>query len=270
MIPQSTLVPVNRDGIFALFKGHGGVGKTVAAISFPNCYVFDFDKKVEEIAQKHFPEKNIAFNTFRNIIELFDRLRELERDCPYETLILDSFTKFGSFIMQSEEWAGSKTKKPAAINTDPALEPITFEHYKMETKYTESLADRLRSLYVQPGNPKHIIIIGHTLEYEGAIDTSGQGNTKFKSMVSQGRKVAVTLPLSFNDEYIFGLVRKRGGIESGSVPEYDRVCYTQPYGGEIARCTKNFPPVIHFTNGSLYDKMFPQVRVINEGIRAFQ
>jgi hypothetical protein len=125
-------------------------------------------------------------------------------------------------------------------------------------------------MYVKPGNPKHVIVIGHTLDYEGGPELtsteSKQGITRFKPIVSQGRKVSVTLPLSFNDEYIFGLKEKRRNIEAGSIPEYDHICYTQPYKGEIARCSKGFPPTIVFTNGSLYDKMFP--KEANEGIRA--
>ena len=101
MSPQSTLDVSENTGLLALFKGDSGTGKSVAALSFPKPYVFDFDRKMPNIARKHYPKKDIHFNRFDNIFEVSDRLQELEADCPYETLIADSFTTLANLTIES-------------------------------------------------------------------------------------------------------------------------------------------------------------------------
>jgi hypothetical protein len=64
---QSAKDKQTEKGLLAIFKGDSGEGKSVAALSFPNAYVFDFDRKMPSIAQKHFPESETDFETFEDI-----------------------------------------------------------------------------------------------------------------------------------------------------------------------------------------------------------
>src|SRR5438445_12824568 len=67
--------------IFALFKGPSGSGKSVAGLSFPGLYVFDYDFKMPAIALKHFPKKSIDYDTFTDTNQVSDLMTEWLR-CP--------------------------------------------------------------------------------------------------------------------------------------------------------------------------------------------
>jgi predicted kinase len=66
----STLEPQSQRGLFALLKGASGSGKSTAALSFPKVCVLDFDRKMPGIAMKHFPGKEIHWETFNTIYEV--------------------------------------------------------------------------------------------------------------------------------------------------------------------------------------------------------
>ena len=100
-MPQSTKDTQSSKGLLAIFKGESGEGKSVAALSFPNAYVFDFDRKMPSIATKHFPESEIYWDTFEDIFQIDQRLIEFSISCPYETLIVDSITGLVNICMDS-------------------------------------------------------------------------------------------------------------------------------------------------------------------------
>src|SRR5882724_1729848 len=100
-MPQSTSNYEDKHGLLAIFKGESGEGKSVAALSFPNVYVFDFDRKMPSIAMKHFPEKEFHWDTFEDIFEIDAKLNELFSICPYETIIVDSITGLVNIVMES-------------------------------------------------------------------------------------------------------------------------------------------------------------------------
>src|ERR1700742_1024325 len=102
-MPNSTLNSehTKNKGMFALFKGLPGTGKSDAALSFPTPYVFDFDRKMPAIAMKHFPGKDVHWDNFENIFQLKDKMNEFIIKCPYETLIIDSVTSLSTNVLNS-------------------------------------------------------------------------------------------------------------------------------------------------------------------------
>src|SRR5271169_2717756 len=96
-------------GFFGLFKGDSGSGKTVGALSFCDPdndgsrpgYVFDNDRKMPNIARKHFPKKEIYYDTFPDIFAHAEKLTEFWNHCPYETIIEDSLTSLGINCLNS-------------------------------------------------------------------------------------------------------------------------------------------------------------------------
>src|SRR5476651_1312143 len=100
---MNTLDATDQPGIFALFKGFSGSGKSVGALSFPTPYVFDLDYKMPAIARKHFPGKSVEYERFPNIFVLADHVTSWlnNGNCPYETLIIDSITSLARLILNS-------------------------------------------------------------------------------------------------------------------------------------------------------------------------
>lgn len=262
---KSTLdVQHNSGGLLALFKGDSGSGKSTGALSFPSPYVFDFDRKMPGIAKKHYPKKEIHFDTFEDIFEVTAKLSELDLNCPYETLIVDSFTSLANLTIESIGKVKSESvpemmrRVQETKNKTKQLEMMPIDYYGGEDRFCTFFVNQLKRLQSRQGNPKYAIVIAHVLTVESSPDLKTKIVTRTRSIVSKGRKVAAWLPTEFDDMYIFGYQQNNA---FGDVTEQvKRVCITESYGEDSAKCSiRGLPTEIDFTNDSLYDKMFNRV-----------
>jgi hypothetical protein len=255
---QSTMDKEGQHGLLALFKGESGVGKSVGAFSFPTPYVFDFDCKMPDIAYKHFPDKAIAFEVFKNCQQVDERLIDFATECPYETLIVDSYTGLGTLCWETlAESRGETVAKVLARMNSKAGDTAGMDYYKFEAYYLGEFMKKVKYLQKQPGNPKHVLTTAHVIAYEGAPDFATGGRaTKFRSILARGKKPAAILPTELDNVYIFGVHKVDDAFGGGSV-HYERICITETFGEDTAKCTFPFPTVMEFTNKSLYDEMFP-------------
>ena len=260
---KSTMNSELSDGLLALFKGDSGTGKSVGAMSFPKPFVFDFDRKMPRIALKHFPNKDIAFDTFEDIFQVADQLREFEYHCPYETLIADSFTSLANLTIESvgqvkgESVPEMLKRVQDTRNKNNQLEMMPIDYYGGEDRFCTFFIHQLKRLQARTGNPKYVIVIAHVLTVDSAPDLKTKVVTTTRSIVSKGRKVAAWLPTEFDDMYIFGLGQVNP-FEDGGKPE--RYCITESYKDDFAKCSLNLPMRLDFTDGSLYDVMFNRAK----------
>lgn len=265
-MPLSTLDQPVNDGLLALFKGDSGTGKSVAGLSFPGVYVFDFDRKMPSIAKKHFPRKEIHYDTFNDIFEISDKLTDfLANGCPYETLLADSFTALANLTIESvgqvkgESVPQMLQKVQDTKNKNKQLEMMPIDYYGGEDRFCTYFINQLKKLQARQGNPKYVIVTAHVLTVDSAPDLKTKIVTRTRSIVSKGRKVAAWLPTEFDDMYIFGY-EQGNPFESGGEERPKRICTTESYGEDSAKCSlRSLPMHIDFTNGSLYDKIFNRV-----------
>lgn len=263
---QSTLQPETDAGVFwGLFKGESGAGKTVAALSFPKPYVFDFDGKMPGIARKHFPAKDIRYDTFADIFDVAAKLAEFDEGCPYETLIADSFTDLANLTIDSIGKVKGETvpemlrRVQETRNKNKQLEMMPIDYYGGEDRFCTFFINQLKKLHSRRGNPKYVIVIAHVLTVDSAPDLKTKLITRTRSIVSKGKKVAAWLPTQFDDMYIFGY-EQGNAFDSASKPK--RVCITESYGEDSAKCSiRGLPTVIDFTDGSLYDSIFNRAKL---------
>lgn len=263
--PQSSLGYKPADSLLVLFKGDSGVGKSVAAFSFPNMYVFDFDRKMPSIAWKHFPEVDIQYNTFDDIFEVSQKLVEFEEYCPYETLFADSFTSLANLTIESIGQVKGETV-PETLqrvidtkNKHKQLEMMPIDYYGGEDRFCTHFVNSIKRLYARPGNPKYIIVSAHVLTVESAPDLKTKVITRSKSIVSKGRKVAAWLPTEFDNVWSFEIEQPLDTFAGDT--KMRRVCYTEAYGEDSAKCSIDLPRTIDFTDSSFYSKIFDRVRL---------
>lgn len=255
-MPQSTKDSQNEKGLLAIFKGESGEGKSVAALSFPNAYVFDFDAKMPSIATKHFPEKEIFYDTFEDIFQIDQRLIEFSISCPYETIIVDSITGLVNIIMNSVGQVKQESVTDILSRTssgkNKSIEMMGIDYYSAEDRFATYFIDKLKTLWAREGNPKHVIVIAHVVQVDSAPDLKTKVITRTRSIVSKGKKFAAWLPTGFDNVYIFGRQLPDMGEIDQSVK---RIIKTEAFGEDSAKCSYFFPETIEFTNGSLYDKL---------------
>jgi hypothetical protein len=254
-MPQSTKDNTQDKGLLAIFKGESGEGKSVAALSFPGVYVFDFDKKMPSISKKHFPDKEVHWDTFENIFQVVDVINSFMQDCPYETLVTDSFTGMINTIMDSvgnvkgETVPSLLSKVSKKSNT---IEMMGIDYYSAEDRFCTWFIDQLKILWARPGNPRNIIITAHVVTVDSSPDLKTKLVTRTRSIVSKGKKVAAWLPTGFDNVYIFGrLLPDIGEINQ----ETKRIAKTEAHGEDSAKCSFNFPEIIEFTNKNFYQEL---------------
>jgi hypothetical protein len=255
-MPSTTDQQPENQGIFALFKGDSGSGKSVGALSFPNPYVFDFDKKMPNIALKHFPNKKIDYDTFENVFQVQDKLNSFYSFCPYETLIFDTLTSLVVTILNT---VGSvKGEDPVAMmkNMKKMGEGLVgYDYYNAETNFIERyLLDACKALFVRAGNPKNIIFIAHVMTSESAPDMKTKIVTRTRRIVTAGRSVAAYIPTQFDDKWHFA-------YRIGNDGRNERVALTESIGEDFAGTSFRLPAEIEFTGkppffeeGNLYKK----------------
>jgi hypothetical protein len=262
--PEST-------GIFALFKGDSGAGKSVGALSWPTPYVFDFDGKMPGIALKHFPGKEIHYDTFKNIFDISDKMTALWEYCPYETLIFDSVTTLVVKILNSVgEIKGDSAmdlfkKLQKTAGGGKQIELMGYDYYNAETNFIERYwLDACRALYIKEGNPKNIIIIAHVMTAESGPDIKTKIVTKTRRIVTAGRAVAAYIPTQFDDAWIFA---HDTSLEDGITR---RIAITQSVGEDSAKTSYRLPTTIDFTgtppdyrDGNLFEKF---TKILNHDI----
>jgi hypothetical protein len=253
---QSAKDKQTEKGLLAIFKGDSGEGKSVAALSFPNAYVFDFDRKMPSIAQKHFPESETDFETFEDIFQIDQRLIKFSMSCPYETLIVDSITGLVNIVMDSVGNVKSESVTDILSRTssgkNKSIEMMGIDYYSAEDRFCTYFIDKLKTLWARESNPKHVIVIAHVVTVDSAPNLKTKVITRTRSIVSKGKKFAAWLPTGFDNVYIFGRQLPDMGDINQSVK---RIIKTESFGEDSAKCSYNFPETIDFTNGSLYEKL---------------
>lgn len=265
-MPSTSDLELPPPGIFLLEKGPPNSGKSGAALSWPNPFVFDFDRKMPTVARKHYPEKKIDWECFDDVFALSNYIQPWLLDpksnsnavsCPYETLIVDSVTSLSTLVLTSLD----KTKGTNVIQMmqnvytsksgDKSVEVMGIDYYNSETNFFERyFMSTLKTLWSRPGNPRHVIVLAHNMKVESAPDMKTGAIRITDSILTAGRKAAVFIPSRFDDEYVF--MKETQGAGS-SIAQDHYICVTQ--GKENARCGYKFPREIDFTNKSLYDEL---------------
>jgi hypothetical protein len=252
----NSLDPQDKRGIFALFKGDSGSGKSVGALSFPTPHVSDYDKKMPMIAQKHFPGKSIDYDHYSNIFELSDWINKMKMDCPYETLVEDSLTALNSLILSSvAEVKNEKTIEMLSRQKGKALEMMSIDYYNGAVRFLQSYYfDELKKLWTRPGNPKHIIIIAHVMTKESSPDLRANQRvvTQSRSIVTAGKAISAYVPTVFDDMYHFATKDKDPFDDKSSLRH---VCCTEAVGEDNAKTAYKLDSIIDFTNKSLYNEL---------------
>jgi hypothetical protein len=255
-MPSTSNYNHEDSGIFALFKGDSGAGKSTAALSFPRPYVMDHDRKMPNIALKHFPGKDVSWDTFDDIFQVSEKIEELFINCPYETVIADSVTNLIITTLNSvgqiknEKTMDLLKKLQKTSGGKSQIELMGIDYYNAETRFIEQYwLDRLKSLWAKPGNPKNIIVVAHVITSESAPALGTGLITRTRGIVTAGRKVGAYIPTVFDDAYHFGYEQDMiGGVNK-------RVCLFSAVGEDFAKSSIKVPDKMEWTGRNFYDQL---------------
>lgn len=236
----SEFQPLN-DSVFALFKGEPGTGKTIAAGSFPDPYFISTDQKVGSL-KMYYPDRieEIKFDFFNSYWDVYQRLEELQSNCPFKTVINDSLTRTARLAMQhSMQFRPDDRPKGKELGRSKGqLMLPEIEDYGAESQALWQVLYKLHDI-----NQKwkcNVILIAHVVPTEGPKGTS-------RSILTGGKKIAAEIPGEFDEIYHFTV---RRGLTSEMPNQY--LALTHHEGEDFARTALPLDGAIDFTNGDFY------------------
>lgn len=224
-----------------LFKGEPKNGKSIAAASFPEIYIFDLDRRIRSIVA-YYKDRDFEYDHFNDFIQVDNRLDSLLRSCPYKSILFDGFTTFADLVINS--MIGSRP--PNAKTTRAGVRMTEIEDFGGEQRAFDIAIDKLFKLHYKWGID--VIMTAHVIEVEKALRPGV--TIKSRSLLTAGKKVAAFLPVRFDEAYHFQVNEP---IETGGIPKFEVL--TRHTGDDWASTTYDIPPVIDITNKSFYDEL---------------
>lgn len=236
-------------GVFrGLFVGVTGVGKTIAAASFPTpMMIYDFDDRIEPVS-KFYPDRDIDYKAVVafapkqrsdaiGFLDFCKEFQDLQDYCPYETVVIDSFTSLSNCSIQFQLGQNVDVKKNKG-----GIEIPFMDEYKGETQVASQLMEAMKNL------PCHVIFTAHPINKlmmtkPGEMESMRQ----YRSIVAHGTKTPSIVPNYFNEQYYF---YTSDVTQMGQTPR--RMVCTMQTGDILAKTALPIPPVFEITDKPLY------------------
>lgn len=249
-----------------LFMGPTGSGKSIAAASFPTpMYFASFDGRMGSVANFYRARPHLGvdiskidFDFFQNFGHFIDKLDELEKHCPYKTLVIDPLTTLCSKII-SYNIGFRKGNKPGK-GAGKVRGKIIFsgpEDYGAEISGMRQILDNLE--IIKMDQRVNIILTAHivTVSYSSANKIKSEDGETVTSeqkterlIVTEGRKLAPKIPLTFDEVYNFYVESSFGNVD------YKIKTYND--GDVIARTSfSGVPGEMSWTNQHFYNLIKP-------------
>jgi len=166
-----------------LIYGKSGTGKTTFACCFPKPYIFDFDKGM--LSQKG---RDVAYDTYTSYLSFEGKFKEMETNCPYDTIIIDSITTMEEYCMDMV---------------------LAANHKPMPTMHEWNvLIATLKDLFMRSTKmAKHLVVIAH----EQMIQDEITGEVIVRPQIV-GKKLPAQLPLWFDEVHRAQVSRSKDGV----------------------------------------------------------
>ena len=233
-----------------LFVGPNGTGKTIAANSWPGRTLnLDFDGRVAPIRFFYPNRQDIEYWTVGldgtnrpDVIGFTDfckKLEDLQENCPYDNVILDSYTSYSAVaVLHQMGIRGDDVKK-----TKGGLPIPDWDEYKGETGVMLQILEVAKIL------PCNFIMTAHPVSKAASQKQGGSTNEVLASMIKQttlatyGWKTASFLPNYFNEIYSFS---NEISVQMGQPVK--RYVQTVAVGEILAKTALPLPAVMETSN----------------------
>ncbi len=250
-------VPLGKR-IMALLVSEHGIGKSGLAASFYKegpVHYFDFDGRMDGVKRlyPHVKKGSISFETygpmnegkFKSAIQFMKDLEALAKNCPYQTIVLDSLasmTNTSVVFQMISRGAASMSQLPVEMGnardkdknlkdkqTKGGIPVPSWDEFNGEAMFMCEVFDICKIL------PCNVILTSWPVT-RTKIEVGGGTSVK-ESLVTFGVKTPGMVPGYFNE--IWRVITEAKGMEANS--DVGRYLITQPYGDYIAKSSLPLP-----------------------------
>lgn len=248
-----TLDQIDSSLLYCMFKGEPGTRKSTAALSFPSPqYWFSWDRKMESLIT---PMKNWNIDPKKIHADDYDdwssarmKLEQLQMNCPYKTIILDSVTSMAdSALRQTMKMKKGETKKSggAAGKMVAGIAVNELEDYNAEAAALQEMISLTKDIH--KFHKVNIILIAHVIQAE--YKTVGGASSMSRTIVTAGKKIAAKIPAYCTEIYHFNI---EAGAVIGEGGSY--AVLTQHSGDDFARTSLPLDAKIIMGSEPLYER----------------
>lgn len=252
-MPNMKAMYKNVPALFAMFKGEPGTRKSTAALSFPKPqYWFQADRKQNSLilpaAKWNVDLDQIDYDNYSDWMMMLAKLKQLQMNCSYKTIIVDSITSVGDNInsqtLRLESGSSSKSGESKGIKVG-GIPVGTFDNYKAEAAAFNELCSILQD--IRNFHNCNVVLIAHVIGDRNAKDAST--NTHFaRIIVTGGKIISAKIPAYCDEVYHFNAVP---ALTPGQMPDYEAI--TVHTGDDFARTALPLPPSMRFNDRPLYE-----------------
>lgn len=242
------------EALFSLFKGEPGLRKSTQALSYPGPqFWLSWDKKMRSLLLPMrawgIKPQDIEYEDYSDWTKAEMKLKQLQTDCKYKTIIADSITSCGDSIMsQAKRLKGGTTRKSgqAAGKTIAGIEVNELEDFNAEASALLDMISMLKDIHQY--HKCNVILIAHVIQAEYRNTTNNTTHIS-RQIVTAAKKVAAKVPAYCEEVYHFNLDRGDSFVEG---VEGNYALLTEHTGDDFARTSLPLPKKIVFGNKPIY------------------
>ncbi len=254
---MANLESIKMQSLFSMFKGEPGTRKSTCALSYPGKqFWISTDQKMEALVlpAKRWGIKltDIDFEDYSDWTKPLAKLNQLQLNCPYKTVIVDSITSIGDCM--TSQVKKTKTGGGKVIGGIPVS---GFEEFNAESAAFQELIAILKDIH--KFHNVNVILIAHVL---GARKDNDANKLTHHSriIVTGAEKISAKLAAYMTEAYHFNIKSKFEADEEG---EYTLL--TTHTGNDYARTCLPLAREIAFNNQPLYEKWIgPAIDKLNK------
>jgi hypothetical protein len=255
---MSDMSQVSLDYLFTMLKGEPGTRKSTEALSYPKPqYWVSTDQKMEALRlpmnKWGIKQKDIQFDDYNDWSAIEGKLKNLQVNCPFRTLVVDSITSLGDNVnRQTKKFKNAEGggKKVGGIPTN------SIEDYNAEASAFQDCIAVLKDIHKY--HKIHIILIAHVVG-QRKNDDNNKLTHHSRVIVTGGDKISAKIAAYCTEVYHFNT---KAAFEADKEGEYG--LFTVHTGNDFARTSLPLAREIMFNNDPLYDRWIePAIRKLN-------
>lgn len=250
-----TLADANLDALFTMLKGEPGTRKSTCALSYPKPqYWVSTDQKMEALRLPANrwginPRMDVEYDDYTNWDAPRAKLEQLQVNCRFKTIIVDSVTSIGDAMTSQVKKAKRNARADSGEGKGKTIGGIPvsgLEEFNAESSAFQELIAILKDINKFHG--VNIILIAHVL---GARKDNDANKLTHHSriIVTGAEKISAKIASYMTEVYHFNIKPK---FEADSEGEYSLL--TVHTGNDYARTSLPLPTEIVFNAEPLYEK----------------
>lgn len=248
---MTTLGTKKVESLYCLFKGEPGTRKSTSALSFPKPqYWFSIDKKMDAL---RIPAKNwnvnltdIEYDDYSDYMEMPKKLAQLQMNCKYKTIIIDSITSNADMINRHTISFKSGATRKSGQSAEFKIAGIsvnTIEDYKAENSAFQEIIAVTKD--IKSYHNVNVILIAHIMNEKLA----NSDKQIARIIVTGGKAISAKFPAYCEEVYHFDT---EPNIDMTKARSY--IIQTQHTGDDFARTQLPLEPKIQFNDRQLYNE----------------